>query len=172
MTAATETLPVLTRDERQLLAAIHRWARQKLPVPRSYLPKWQRELCMPSGCWQRNTIPDAPETATVWWGGANGGELTVRVRASRYGEELLDATVRPRSVREAVDLLVAWGILPDQFGSAYAAGQRSARLELLLSVPQSVLPRSWVPDGGADRPLPRLLGFTPLPDPALQLEDQ
>lgn len=164
--------PVLTRDERRLLAAVHRWARQMLPVPRSYLPRWQPELCMPSGAWQRNTIPDQPETATVWWGPANRGDLTVKVHASRYGEELLDATVRPRSVREAVDLLVAWGILPAEFGSAYAAGQRSARLELLLSVPQPTLPRGWAPDGGADRPLPRLLGFVPLPDPALRVGDQ
>lgn len=163
---------VLTRGERVLLAAVHRWARQHLPVPRTYLPRWQHEPGMPPGCWMRNTVPAEPETATVWWGDATRGELTVKVCASRYGEELLDVTVRPRSVREAVDLLVAWGILPCEFGSAYAAGQRSARLELLLSVPQPVLPRGWAPDGGADRPLPRLLGFSPLPDPALQLEDQ
>lgn len=169
MTTATETLPVLTRDERQLLAAVHRWARQKLPAPRSYLPRWQHELCMPPGCWKRNTIPDQPETATVWWGDANDGDLTVKVHASRYGEELLDVTVRPRSVREAVDLLVAWGILPARFSSAFTAGSQSA---LLFVPPMPQLPRGWIPDAGDNRPLPRLLGFTPLPDPALRQGDQ
>jgi hypothetical protein len=147
--------PVLTRDERLLLARVHCWARQK--PDGSYWPRWERSFY--PGMWKRFVVDSRQETAEVWWGLANDSRLTVQVRDGRHGEELLHETVTPRSVRQAVDLLVAWGILPPEFGSAYAAGQRSARLELLLSVPQPVLPRGWAPDGGADQPLP---------DPALR----
>lgn len=170
MTAAVEATPALTPDEWKLLLTVFRWARQHLPMPRSYLPRWERELCMPPGCWKRNTLPDAPETAAVYYGTANGGDLTVKVRASRYGEELLDVTVTPRSVREAVDLLVAWDILPAVFSSAFTAGAQTAFH--FAPPPQPVLSRGWAPNGGADRPLPRLLGSTPLADPALQQGDQ
>lgn len=155
--------PVLTRDERQLLAAVHRWARQPLASPYSYLPRWERELGMPDGAWQRNTTADQPQTATVWFGPANRYQLTVKVHASRYGEELLDETVTPRSVREAVDLLVAWGILPIELSSAYRAGQRPA----LLSLPPA--PQPWLPPGWqVDADLPRLVHPVPVTDPALR----
>lgn len=160
--------PVLTRDERLLLARVHCWAREK--PDGSYWPRWERSFY--PGMWKRFVVDSRQETAEVWWGPANDSRFTVQVRDGRHGEEQLHETVTPRSVRQAVDLLVAWGILPPEFGSAYAAGQRSARLELLLSVPQPVLPRGWVPDDGTDRPLPRLLGITPLPDPALTRGDQ
>lgn len=150
--------PVLTAEERQLLAAVHRWARRKA----GYWPVWERGLL--PGMW--HTHPRGAQWIDVAFGPANDEELTVEIKSSRYGEQLLDETVRPRTVREAVDLLVAWGILPVTFSSAYAAGQRSALLGSLLSAPQPVLPRGWNPDH--NRPLPRLLGFTPITDPAIR----
>jgi hypothetical protein len=122
MSAPTLPRTVLTRGERLLLARIHRWGRQPLPSPHSYLPQWERELAMPPGCWQRNTTPAQPETCTVWWGPANRGQLRVQIRASRYGNELLDVSYEPRSVREAVDVLVALGVLPADLSSAYLVG--------------------------------------------------
>lgn len=114
--------PVLTRAERLLLARVHRWARQPQPSPYSYLPRWEPALGMPPGAWQRRTTSPRDETAEVWWGPSNGGQLRVQIHAGRWGEELLDVSVTPRSVREAVDVLTALGVLPAAFSSAYLAG--------------------------------------------------
>jgi hypothetical protein len=124
MTAPALDQGALTRDERDLLARVHRWARQPLPSPYGYLLRWERDTL--PGMWRRNTTPAAPETAEVWWGPATGGSLRVVARESHYGETILDATVALRDVREAVDLLVAWGILPLELSSAYTAGLKAA----------------------------------------------
>lgn len=61
--------------------------------------------------------PEPAPASEVAWGDAAGGQLHVEVRASRYGDRILDEWVSPRSVREAVDLLVTWRILPPEFHS-------------------------------------------------------
>jgi len=120
--------PVLTRDERELLARVHCWARQPQPSPYSYLQRWVPEWgVLGGGAWRRETTEASPEVCTVWWGPGNGNELRVQIRASRYGEELLDVSVRPRSVREAIDLLAAWGVLPQDMSSTYLAGYLAGR---------------------------------------------
>ncbi|MFF5228421.1 hypothetical protein [Dactylosporangium sp. NPDC000521] len=118
-------VPVLTRDERLLLARVHRWAREKLHTsPYSSRPRWEPEWTIGGhgGAWRRTTTEAHPEVCTVWWGPGNGDEVRVQMRASRYGEELLDVSFRPRCVREAVDVLVALGVLPQHLSSAYLTG--------------------------------------------------
>ena len=108
--------PVLTRAERQLLAKVHRWARRK--GPSGYWPVWERGLL--PGMW--HTHPADGPWIEVAFGPAAGDALTVEINAGRYGDEILAETVRPRTVRQAVDLLVAWHVLPVELSSAYRAG--------------------------------------------------
>lgn len=169
-----DAVPVLTRAERELLTRVHRWARQPLPSPYGYLPRWERELAMPRGCWQRNATEAQPETCTVWWGPANRGKLRVQIHAHRYGEQLLDVEFEPRTVREAVDVLVALGVLPADLSSAYRAGYLGALRRRKGTGLAGGLTAShvWTPPADNDRPLPRLLGLTPIPDPALRQGDR
>lgn len=113
LTGPRTTPPVLTRDERDLLAAIHRWARSA--DTGSYWARWEPGLVI--GAWKRLALDDKVERAEVAFGDCAGGQLHVEIRDGRWGECLLDERVTPRSVREAVDLLVVWGILPAEFSS-------------------------------------------------------
>lgn len=113
MTAVLAQVAPLTGEERLLLARVHRWGRRKA----GYWPVWERGLL--PGMW--HTHPRGARWIDVSFGPNNLDKLTVEVKASRYGEQLLDETVTPRTVREAVDLLVAWRILPLEFSSAYTA---------------------------------------------------
>jgi hypothetical protein len=118
----TVTVPVLTRDERQLIAAIHAWARQR-PAG-AYFPRWEPGY-YPSW-WKSSTAGGKSELLVeVSWGYAFRDKLHVEIRRGQHGERLLDETVSPRSVREAVDLLVVWGILPRTFLSLHMAGGAS-----------------------------------------------
>ncbi len=112
--------PPLTDTDRRLLAAVSRWAHDQ--------------------GWERDVLPEWYHTrdrlTNVAWGAGTRGALHVEVKVDRYGDYLLDVDIPDvTSVRLAVDLLVAFGVLPVWFSSAFAAG---------LATPQPWQVPSWI----------------------------
>lgn len=101
----------MTQEERALLARIHRWARQRQDG--TPWPRWERGPV--AGWWRQVALTWSGQRAEVMWGPVSHGRLTVWVLDGRYGEKLRDESVKPHNIREAVNLLVVWGILPAEF---------------------------------------------------------
>lgn len=106
--------PAQAADERRLLAAVSRWARRN---------GWRR------GAWSGWHSPDG--LVDVW---VDRDGLAVRRYDRTPGAGVPRTMVcAVASVREAVDLLVASGVLPVEFSSAYTAGARDERQQAVLS---------------------------------------
>jgi hypothetical protein len=98
----------MTPAERALLLAVFRWAYAERVDLHVLLYKWSR-----------------PGPSTTFWGidyTAERTGCTLAIRRGRLG--MADYFVA--SVAEAVDVLVALGILPAQFSTAYRAGWDAA----------------------------------------------
>jgi hypothetical protein len=117
MSNPTVTLnPPITADERLLLAAVSRWAHDQ---------GWERDV-LPEWYHSRDRLTN------IAWGDGTRGALDIEVKADRYGPRLLDVSIPDvTSVRQAVDLLVAFGVLPAWFSSAFAAGMAAGALEVV-----------------------------------------
>lgn len=93
-------------EHRKLLTNVHRWA---------HTNGWHWHEC-----WGWVNAPYASEaTVGVDW---DPDVRTITVRRNDGSGIFRPTTYPTDSVRQAVDLLVAVGILPAQFSSAYAAG--------------------------------------------------
>lgn len=117
----------MSTAERELLAAISRWNRTDphtgatlkfwhRPWEPSFWPGWWRSH---DGrievCWAEDREPS--NTIAVTW------------QEERYGPERV-ARFEVTSVHEAVDVLVAFGVLPARFSSAFAAGYREGATDV------------------------------------------
>lgn len=111
MSAPTLARPADLRSDRCLLAAINRWRRSASAASptrweASWDGWWHTADRLTEVCWAPERVPD--DVLEVVW------------RERRYGPERR-ATIPVTSVRQAVDVLVALGILPPRFASAYTA---------------------------------------------------
>lgn len=89
----------LSDEDRKLIAAVLRWGRAN-----SWYPAWKG--------WQVGDQFD-PTARIYWWAQTDGQAMSL----NRKGMRDLDAPVG--SVIETVDILVAVGVLPSEFSSAY-----------------------------------------------------
>ena len=96
---------VTPSTDRKLLADVHRWARTN---------GWTWNSAW---CWQNATYATEATLAVEW-------DLDARTVIVRRGDGVVfrPTTYPADTVREAVDLLVAIGILPARFARAYQAG--------------------------------------------------
>ncbi len=105
-------------DGRRLLARISRWRRTDPDGldrrwwpgrwEQSFWPGWYRTFDgLTEVCWAEDRVP--ADTLHITW------------REGRYGPER-EARITVTSLRQAVDVLVAVGILPVEVSSAYEAG--------------------------------------------------
>ncbi len=96
----------LTPEDRQLLRSVLKWARAN---------GWRGSRFVVGRRWD-----DAMgDNEVVWW------HDTVDRDAWTLVTNLVPGEVCPRSVAQAVDVLVALGVLPAEFSSAYTAGRES-----------------------------------------------
>lgn len=109
-TIVDNTRPNLTRDERDLLAAISRYCRQA---------GWRFAGFNGNGDF---VSPDL-SLDVDWWSYHRGASTVLHIsNLSRYGAHTTSiCTAEIGSVREAVDIAVAYGLLPQNFFSAYRA---------------------------------------------------
>lgn len=116
---AIAVAPAQVDTDRALLVRLSRWA---------HANGWERGLL--PGMWNNTPATWADKSLPrieVCWGPNNNEQLSVEIREDRYGPYLLDVDIPDlTSVRLAVDLLVAFGVLPEEFSSAYTAGLRAA----------------------------------------------
>lgn len=119
LTATLEQPDTDTAADRLLLAAVSRWGHDT---------GWERDV-LPEWYHSRDRLTN------VAWGHGTDGALHVKVLVSKYGPYLLDVDIPDvGSVRLAVDLLVAFGVLPAMFSSAFAAGMAAGAVEAVAGV--------------------------------------
>lgn len=142
----------LTRDERQLLVAVRRHLRSDGWTV--YGDEAEHRGAKLAADWRYEWSVD----------GKRGRILQIKLLTQYGGTHRIVADVDVDSVQEAVDVAVAIGLLPQGMSSAYRAGRADAVVGTVGT------PGAWMPDDGVDRPLPRVLGLAPLPDPALSAD--
>ncbi|WIM97815.1 hypothetical protein ACTOB_001369 [Actinoplanes oblitus] len=116
----------MTRAERGLLLELFRWARTE-GVRRDGAMRW--------------TSPPPHRWGVDFWNGMDDRDLQVW----REGQ-MVAANYRVTSIAEAVDQLVALGIAPAKFSTAYRAGYNAAMRahQIARSVPDKLSsPRGW-----------------------------
>jgi hypothetical protein len=98
---------VSATPERVLIAAVSRWAHEN-GWERGVLAEWYHS---------------ADGLIDVSWGFGTRGSLSIAIRETCFGPYLVDVDIPGvASVQRAVDVLVAFGVLPPVFSSAYSAG--------------------------------------------------
>lgn len=118
----------LSPEDRQLLREVFCWARAN---------GWRAEAQSPEfHIWRHR---DGREVDVYFDG--NGSEMTVETATRRSG------VWYPMRIAEAVDVLVALGILPQQFSSAFAAGRESLGQLWATDERPAYTTRLWADDG-------------------------
>ncbi|MGI5178645.1 hypothetical protein ACQEVZ_20145 [Dactylosporangium sp. CA-152071] len=149
-----DTRPHLTRAERDLFTAVRRHLRADGWTV--YGDEAEHRGARIAADW---TYPWSVD-------GKTGRILRIKLLTALGSTQRIAADVDVDSVQEAVDVAVALGLLPQGMSSVYQAGLEAPTPP--VASPQPWLPRDWRPEAGDDRPLPRPLGLTPIPDPALR----